>query len=144
MAEEHKKISKQKSILVLTVFFASLALIYVLILNHNGVAETEPVIQIHSDIEFTEVQNPDTTKYITVISPTKPLDILAVSKHFYGHEEYWSYIYKDNKLEDLLNIPKGVVIKIPRIDSIGKKNSLAKAKLLGDNLLNKQFAKTEN
>lgn len=102
------------------------------------------VAVIHDTLEFITVENPNPQKYLTVISTIKAVDILVVSKHFYQHEEYWSYIYRDNKLDNLLNIPARTVVRIPLIDSVGQKNSLARAKLLGDKLLQKHFSRIDD
>lgn len=137
------KISKRKSILTL-LFFSIIAFGILFIILYASNHKKEEIVINYDKLEFVTVQNPDPKKYITVINPIKAVDILLVAKHFYKHEEYWSYIYRDNILEDLLHIPAGTIVKIPRIDSIGEKNSLAKAKLLGDTLLEEHFSKKDD
>lgn len=134
------KISKQKSVLVLLSFIILALFIFVTIHLGNRQEQKEIIVSTDS-LEFVTVANPDSSKYITAISPIKAVDILLVAKHFYNHEEYWSYIFRDNDLENLLNIPSGTIIKIPRLDSVGQKDSLAKAKLLGDQLLKEHSTK---
>lgn len=136
------EISKRKSLFILFAF-VSLALSIFLIMIWGVNNENKTIPTVNTDFEFVTVENPDSDKYMTVISPSKAVDILAISKHFYQHEDYWSYIHRDNNLDNLLHIPAGAVIKIPFIDSIGEKNSLAKAKLLGDKLLKKYSSTTK-
>lgn len=130
------EISKRKSLFILFAF-ASLALSIFLLMIWGTNNEEKNTPEINPEFEFITVENPDSAKYLTAISPLKAVDILAISMHFYQHEDYWSYIHRDNNLDNLLHIPAGAIIKIPFIDSIGEKNSLAKAKLLGDKLLKK-------
>lgn len=136
------EISKGKSLLVLFVF-ASLALsiFYLMIWGVNIEEETVPIT--NTEFEFVTVENPDSSKYITVISPSKAVDVLVISKHFYQHEDYWPYICRDNNLDNLLHIQAGTIVKIPFIDSLGEKNSLAQAKLLGEKLLKKHSPTTK-
>ena len=133
---ERSEISTRKSLFVLFTF-VPLALSIFLLIFWGAETEEKAMPITNTEFEFVTVENPDSSKYMTVISPLKAVDILVVSKYFYQHEEYWSYIHRDNNLDNLLHISAGAVIKIPFIDSLGEKNSLTQAKLLGDTLLKK-------
>lgn len=130
--DKKAKPKKIKLLLFLLFIIAAFAAGYVYTLEDSK--ETPP--KVVRDAEFMTVENPDSTKYKTVVSPLNHVEILTVSRIFYGDEAYWSYILQANpEIDNLLNIPTGAVIKIPKIDSLGTENSLAKAKLLGDKLL---------
>lgn len=137
------KPSRKKSFLVISLFFLIAIGVFFIITWSSKQQQRENIDINHDKLEFVTVENTDPKKYIAIISPVKAVDILVVSKYFYKYEEYWSYIYRDNKLDNLLNIPAGAIIQIPKIDSIGSKNSLAKAKLLGEELLQKQFSRKD-
>lgn len=126
-----KKPKKRYILLFITFIIAAFVVGYLYILEEPK----QVIIHAAPDPVFTPLENPDTSIYLKVVSSDKHVEILTVAKKFYGNEEYWPYILEANEFSNPLSIEAGAVIKIPKIDSLNTKSSLAKAKLLGEKLL---------
>lgn len=95
--------------------------------------------------EYIELENNNPDKYIAIVSYNNNVNINSISTTFYKSNIFWPHIFIANKdIEGVksnpLNIPKGVILKIPRLwnnDSDATDTAVInKAKHLADSILN--------
>jgi len=91
--------------------------------------------------DYFEVENSDSAKFIKQIVTNKNYTILELSKLFYKNEMFWPYIFEVNStLENILNIEKNTVIRLPRVDAslldTNNQENKDKIKYIGDSIMN--------
>lgn len=116
-------------------------LLYIRDVDHKEVIENQENSNELVDGIYHSLENTDSTNYIANIIIEENTDILKLSNKFYGDEIFWPYIFLANSdIDNILNIDIGTIIKIPKVSShlINKtyKESVIKAQMLGDSLLN--------
>lgn len=87
------------------------------------------------------LENQDTTRYIVNIELSQHnTNILDLSEIFYSNKIFWPYIFQANKkIENPLDMPKGTVLLIPKVDSvlldINSPETVSRVKSLGNSIL---------
>ncbi|MEN9918565.1 MAG: hypothetical protein RL662_1001 [Bacteroidota bacterium] len=107
--------------------------------------EINSVVADNKNQAYTVLENKDSTKYVAVVLYNENVNINSIARSFYKSEVFWPYIYIVNKevegvKENPLDIPKGAILKIPRLDNILEggtmdTTSIYKAKSLADSIL---------
>ncbi|SHF17767.1 LysM peptidoglycan-binding domain-containing protein [Dysgonomonas macrotermitis] len=93
--------------------------------------------------QYTLVENSDSANYEASVIYNENIGINDVAETFYQNSAFWPYIYLENKdqITNPLNIPKGIVLKIPRLSAksinIKDDKSINRAKQLADSILSK-------
>ena len=93
-------------------------------------------------IQYTTLENPDSTKILAVILYNQNININTISETFYKSDIYWPFIYLENKsvMENPLNIEADIVLRIPRISdellNLQDTASVNKVKAMADSILN--------
>ncbi len=94
--------------------------------------------------EYTLLENKDSVKYAAIVMYTNNVNINTLANTFYKNNIFWPYIFIENQdvegvKSNPLDIPKGVVLRIPRISDnmLDPANPAAvdKAKHLADSIL---------
>ncbi|MDU1904725.1 MAG: hypothetical protein E6772_08075 [Dysgonomonas sp.] len=95
--------------------------------------------------EYILLENKDSTNYEAIVMYNYNVNINYVAKKFYKSNIFWPYIFIENQDEEAvkrnpLDIPKGVILKIPRLAdndiNLIDSASVNKAKQLADSILN--------
>lgn len=93
---------------------------------------------------YTLLENQDSLRYIAVVTYANNVNINTISNTFYKNSIYWPYIFIENKnvegvQNNPLDIPKGAVLKIPRLSNRQLDPSditmVSKVKNLADSIL---------
>lgn len=141
-SRRRKKKSSIKQVLILLVVLGFLAggYYYLMIYSREEGANTNQ--STDHLIEYTVLENTDSTKYLTIILYKDNLSINQISETFYKSELLWPYIFIENKevIVNPLNMGKDVVLRIPRLSdtllNVSDTVSLRKTKNLADSILN--------
>lgn len=141
-----KKKNKLKNSIALIVIFAIVAGMYYYIevySSNTGRAYDDETGQS----EYIILENTDSSRYQDLVMYNRNVNINNISKTFYKDSQFWPYIFIANCTipavrKNPLDIPKGLVLKIPRLKDTEKdpNNPFAveRAIELADSILNLQ------
>lgn len=94
--------------------------------------------------EYIVLENTDSVKYAAIVMYSNNVNINNIASTFYKSNIFWPYIFIENQhIEEVkanpLDIPKGIVLKIPRMPQsmidLGNQQTLDKVKMLTDSIL---------
>ncbi|GAB6011883.1 hypothetical protein [Viscerimonas tarda] len=94
-----------------------------------------------NDEVYHVLENRDTVRYIESIElGQNRINILDLSQDFYGNKVFWPYIFQVNQhIENPLDMPKGTVLLIPRVDSLHldltATGNVERVRFIGDSIL---------
>lgn len=140
--KKHKKKRSYKNIIILIIVALILGGVY----YYTNIYMHDPeavVSQQPSLPKYTLLENKDSTCIAAVIYNTN-MNINDISKTFYKSHVFWPYIFIANQKEPAiirnpLDIPKGVIIKIPKISdellNLNNAKSLQRVQSIADSIL---------
>ena len=130
---QRKKSSRIKFVALLVV---TILLVIVLLVFLYPSEIKDPMPKRNASIHnYTEIANPDTLSYLSVVQVDSGVFFTTLSQGYYGNDVFWP-IYKanENSASDLFEITSGAIIKIPRLSKdiidINNKQSVDSAKSL--------------
>lgn len=143
MSKSRKRKNGRKNLIILVLVLAILAGLYYYI--NVYMKDPAPLIPPSVNQEgYTLLENQDSLRYIAVVTYANNVNINTISNTFYKNSIYWPYIFIENKnvegvQNNPLDIPKGAVLKIPRLSNRQLDPSditmVSKVKNLADSIL---------
>lgn len=133
-----------KNITMLAVVLVILGGIYYYV--HIYMRDPDVVVdQTIPQAQYTLLENTDSINYLATVMYVNNVNINTISQTFYKSNVFWPYIFVANQNEpsvksNPLDIPQGVILKIPRIPSnlldMGNPEAIRKVEALADTILN--------
>ncbi|MDL2215133.1 hypothetical protein LJC00_02990 [Dysgonomonas sp. OttesenSCG-928-M03] len=142
-SSKRKKRSGLKNLMVIALVFIILGGIYYYV--NIYMSDPHTVVSSEHQPEYTLLENKDSTKYEAIVMYTNNVNINTLANTFYKNNIFWPYIFIENKdvegvKRNPLDIPKGVVLRIPKIsDNMldpANPRAVKVAKQLADSILN--------
>lgn len=113
-AKENRKSNLIKTTVIGTIIIVICLILYFFLFSSAKAQNKNDAL---ATTGFLELNNPDSLLYNCVIMPKSDVTLQFLAEKFYGEEDFWPYIYHENKsnVNNVYIIKAGSTIKIPRI-----------------------------
>jgi len=151
MSKSRKSKNGRKNLIILILVLAILAGIYYYLNIHMREPAPAPPPSLTQE-GYILLENLDSINYIAVVTYANNVNINTIANTFYKSNIYWPYIFIENRdvegvLSNPLDIPKGAVLKIPRLSKrqIDQTDTamVSKVKHLADSILSGSSSKAK-
>lgn len=136
--EDESKRKKRSIVQIIILLLLTIAAVLFLLTNlyqKDDRGETIPPI-VQYIPEYTVLNNDDSLNFISIKLESNA-DLTSLSKTFYGHEDFWGYIYQAN-IDDIhmqdpfIILNSKATVKIPRLTA--EQQNIDSAKVLANNI----------